>query len=205
MTMLEDCWSKLFHDYSYKSDDISWGKERISFQIKALLKNADMIVHEADRLSTSKILRDCRDNYVNLNKIKLFLQKYWPPYSLATNLKRECETIATILKVSKLKIEDLDVIISKQTAIGRGAKLLNLSPHGAVIQSLFDDNHVIFKKYIQKKIDPSKKRSTILIVDEIEIPDDVILGCDTNGQKIEYYKNCTQYVATKSGKTNSKK
>lgn len=191
-TMLEYCWCKLFHDYSYKSTDINWGKERISFQIKALLKNADMIIHEADKLSASKMLKDCQDDYIKLNKVKNFLQKHWPPHCLANNLKRECETVVSILRASDMKLEELETIIEKQNSLGRGAKLLNLSPQGAIIQSLFDENHTKFKKYIQKKIDKTKNKKLILIVDEIEVPEDVFLDEDTYGQRIQYYRNCAE-------------
>lgn len=193
VTLLEFCWSKLFHDYSYKSSDISWGKERISFQIKALLKNADMIIHEADKLCGSKILKDCQDNYIQINKIKSFLLKHWDVSCLAKNLKRECESINTILKVSKIELNVLENIINKQTSVNRGASLINLSPHGAIIQSLLDVRHQGFIEYIQKKIDHTRSGKMILIVDEIEVPNDIILNQNTYGQRIQYYKNCAKY------------
>lgn len=198
VTLLEFCWSKLFHDYSYKSSDISWGKERISFQIKALLKNADMIIHEADKLSSSKILKDCQDNYIQINKIKSFLLKYWDASCLAKNLKRECESINTILKVSQMDLDALESIIRTQTSVNRGASLVNLSPYGAIIQSLLDVKHQKFIDYIQKKIDHTRSGKTILIVDEVEIPENIILNQNTLGQKIQYYKNCAKYSLKKT-------
>ena len=152
VTLLEYSWSQLFHDYSYKSDDINWNKERISFQIKALLKNADMIVYEADKLSNSKFLKDQQDAYRNLNGIKDFLYRYWPRHCLANNLKRECESVSTILNVSNIKLEELETILCRQNALQRGANLINLSPHSAIIQSLLDVHHSKFKKYIQEEV-----------------------------------------------------
>lgn len=204
VTELEYCWIKLFHDYSYKSTDIDWNKERISFQIKALLKNADMIIYEADKLAKSKILKDYQDDYTKLNKIKSFLLKYWEPHCLANNLKRECKTIETIMGCAQITLDELERIVKKYTDKGRGANLINLSPHGAIIQTLLDENHQEFKKYIQKKIDMTKNKK-ILIVDEIELPEDVVLTSNSNGQKIKYYKNCTCYVATKTDKTKTEK
>lgn len=192
VTLLEYSWSKLFHDYSYKSDDINWNKERISFQIKALLKNADMIVYEADKLSNSKFLKDQQDAYKHLNEIKDFLCRYWPRYCLANNLKRECESVSTILKVSKIELEKLEEILCRQNALQRGANLINLSPHSAIIQSLLDENHSRFKDYIQEEIKDNNKDKTILIVDEIELPEDIVLNEKTKGQRICYYKNCTK-------------
>lgn len=133
------------------------------------------------------------DNYIQINKIKSFLLKHWDVSCLAKNLKRECESINTILKVSKIELNVLENIINKQTLVNRGASLINLSPHGAIIQSLLDVRHQGFIEYIQKKIDHTRSGKMILIVDEIEVPDDIILNQNTYGQRIQYYKNCAKY------------
>ena len=124
-----------------------------------------------------------------MNKIKAFLQKYWQSHYLANNLKRECETISTILDLSKISLDELNEVIEKHTRLGRGANLLNLSPHGAIIQSLFDDNNEKFKNFVQKKINSSNSKKTILIVDEIDVPSDVLLSDKTYGSSHRAWRN----------------
>ena len=172
LTMLERAWSTIFHEYSYKSNDIEWAKERLSFQVKTLLKNADLIIHESDKLSGSDFLKENSGNYQDLLNIKEFLLDYWAEKDLSpNNIKRQCGAIRELLKFLEITLEDLNVIIKSETGKGKGAKTVNLSPYSAIIQAFFDINDANFMKKIKQN--PSKKTKwyKILLVDEIELPD----------------------------------
>lgn len=189
VTLLEKAWTTIFHDYSYKTSDINWMKERLSYQIKTLLKNADMMIHEADNLSESSYIKDNSDTYEDLNNLKNILQKYWKSDFLsANNLKRQCEALQNLLKITKITIKELDNIIKQETSKGKGAKLLNLSPYSSIIQALFDTNNQKFLNNTKKK-----QKNFILIVNEVELPTTFDIRIHKALKKIEDLKNLTKY------------
>jgi ppGpp synthetase/RelA/SpoT-type nucleotidyltranferase len=55
-TFLQHAWSIATHDLVYKTDDVSWSKERIAYQTKAMLEHAEVSIQEAERLSDSGAL-----------------------------------------------------------------------------------------------------------------------------------------------------
>ncbi len=55
-TFLQHAWSVATHDLVYKTDEKNWAKERIAFQIKAMLEHAETSIREADALAKSDIL-----------------------------------------------------------------------------------------------------------------------------------------------------
>lgn len=191
VTLLEKAWSKIFHNYSYKTNDINWTKERLSYQIKTLLKNADMMIHEADSLSESSYIKDNCDNYDALKKIKNILQKYWEPDFLSNNnMKRQCEALYNIVKVTQITIEELDNLINQETLRGKGAKLLNLSPYSSIIQALLDTQN---KKFLDNTKKINKHLPFILIIDEIELPLFFDIKKHKALKKISDLKNLTQH------------
>lgn len=188
VTLLEKAWSSIFHDYSYKTNDINWMKERLSYQIKTLLKNADMMIHEADMLSESSYIKDNCDTYEVLNNIKNILQKYWKEDFLScNNLKRQCESIQNLLKITQIDIDELDNLIKQETLKGKGAKLLNLSPYSSVVQALFDTKNQKFLNNTKKN-----KKSFILVVDEIEVPSSFNFNEHKSLKKIGDLRNLTK-------------
>ena len=55
-TFLQHAWSIATHDLVYKSDDADWSKERIAFQIRAMLEHAEVSIQQADSLAQSAII-----------------------------------------------------------------------------------------------------------------------------------------------------
>ena len=54
-TILQHAWSIATHDLIYKTDTVSWPKERIAFQVKAMLEHAEIAIAEkAERLAEFK-------------------------------------------------------------------------------------------------------------------------------------------------------
>src|SRR5207247_360952 len=45
-TFLQHAWSIATHDLLYKADDANWNKERIAYQIKAMLEHAEISIQE---------------------------------------------------------------------------------------------------------------------------------------------------------------
>jgi ppGpp synthetase/RelA/SpoT-type nucleotidyltranferase len=50
-TILQHAWSTATHDLIYKTDTVSWPRERIAYQVKAMLEHAEVAIAEANRIS----------------------------------------------------------------------------------------------------------------------------------------------------------
>jgi ppGpp synthetase/RelA/SpoT-type nucleotidyltranferase len=194
-TLLEYSWSHIFHDISYKTDDINWSKERLSHQVQALLKNADLLVHETNSLSKSKFLTDNSDysEYKKLKQIKSILELCWRKNDFtSSNIKRQCISIHNLLDFIGYSIDKLKELIVTATNNGRGGKLLNLSPFNAIIQTILDTDKVVFQR------DPSKYKNGkyyIFLIDEIELPSDFGIANYPVFKKIsEVYRKYTDTV-----------
>ena len=55
-TFLQHAWGIATHDLIYKTDDVSWSRQRIAYQIKAMLEHAEMSIQEAGRLAEAVAL-----------------------------------------------------------------------------------------------------------------------------------------------------
>ena len=48
-TFLQHAWSIATHDLIYKTDSVSWPKERIAFQVRAMLEHVEISITEAEQ------------------------------------------------------------------------------------------------------------------------------------------------------------
>jgi len=145
-TFLQHAWSIATHDLIYKSEKVSWSKERVAFQVKAMLEQAEISISGADSLSDLPEL--AKNNYESnvLNEIKVFLLDTFPRESLPFDLLRLCRIINDILNTFKIELIHLRRIVDAETKANRGAKTLDLSPYGIIIQSMINQEKDMFQK-----------------------------------------------------------
>jgi len=136
-TFLEHAWSITTHDLIYKSEDISWSKERVAFQVKALLELVETSINRVDILSRSPELAKQNLKTLTLNKIRDFLMAAFPPESLPDDLLRLCNNIRNLLEYFHLSWEKIVEMLEKETARGRGAETLDLSRTQSSFKQLF--------------------------------------------------------------------
>ncbi len=180
-TFLQHAWIIATHDLIYKSDNISWAKERIAYQIKAMLEHAEISIHEAEKLATSPEL-DKLDKYTDRRlKIIKLVKESWSQVDLPGNVVLLADTIITLMKSVEIDEVTLRKILLDETKKGRGTKTLNLSPYGIVLQSLINRKPEKLLKYLSS--DSGNFR--ILIPQEIELPDNVGRGSLRNAIFVE--------------------
>ena len=76
-TILQHAWGIASHDLIYKTDNVSWSKARIAFQVKAMLEHAEIAIAEVECLADSPaISKEDRDT-VNTLKIIHALRSFW--------------------------------------------------------------------------------------------------------------------------------
>jgi ppGpp synthetase/RelA/SpoT-type nucleotidyltranferase len=145
-TFLQHAWSIATHDLIYKSDAVSWSKERVAFQIKAMLEQAEISISGADALSKLPELAKQNSESKTLNEAKTFLISVFPAESLPFDLLRLSTIVNDLLKAFEISLPILKEIIEAENALHRGVKTLNLSPYGIIIQSIINQKPAFVEK-----------------------------------------------------------
>ncbi len=158
-TFLQHAWGLATHDLIYKADEINWPKERIAFQIKAMLEQAEVTISGVNNLIS--LPEVSKDNYetAEQKKILKFYQDFFPKDELPKDIVRLCKNTKELLSVLNLKVTDLKNILTSENAAGRGTNLKNLSPFLLIIQSIIYQRQAVLEEYIN---DVPKKFKIIL-------------------------------------------
>ncbi len=165
-TILQHAWSIATHDLIYKTDTVSWPKERIAFQIKAMLEHAEIAIAEAERLADSSGVAKKNQRTADILKILEQISAIWPQDTLPRNRKRLAESIIDLLRAGDVETSQFKEIIESEK---RRVGLLpnNLSQYSFTLQALFYSSTVGFQlKFSRKSV-----RTTIVLQDGMEVPD----------------------------------
>ncbi|MGD0857555.1 MAG: hypothetical protein ABSA18_17430 [Dehalococcoidia bacterium] len=165
-TYLQHAWSIATHDLIYKSDEKNWSKERIAFQIKAMLEHADASILEVDRLSQSPCMNKTNKITEQISKIIEFIHLLWPSNMLPQDVKRLAENVNNLIMNIGIDLDELKRIIELETSLKRGINILNLSPYETIVQSLL---YQVPEK-IESFIYIENRKFKIYLCRELDIP-----------------------------------
>jgi len=165
-TFLAHAWAIATHDLTYKTDEKSWAKERIAFQVKAMLEHAEISIQEARKLAKSSSLRKTDKLSVRISEIIKLLDDLWPPASLPSDKKRLAENIDKLISHVGIDLDGLHNILVQETKLGRGTQILNLSPYTTVVQSLLNQEPSKLTRYLKR----SKQEFRVYIPKEMILP-----------------------------------
>ena len=165
-TFLQHAWAIATHDLMYKSDEVDWSKQRIAYQVKAMLEHAEVSIQEAKKLATSSVLakEDRRTNTLKAG-IKL-LKTQWSQDELPSDVQRLAKNIINLLELLHLNVVHLEAILNARKAHRGGFHPLNLSPYGTVVQYLFEAE----RDRMQQLLTDDRNQARVLIPSEIELP-----------------------------------
>jgi ppGpp synthetase/RelA/SpoT-type nucleotidyltranferase len=164
-TILQHAWSIATHDLIYKTDTVSWPKERIAYQVKAMLEHAEIAISEATRLADSPGVAKKNDRTTDILRLIEQIEQVWPGEALPANRKRLAENVLDVLKAADLQPDRLiDLIDAERRRIGILPS--NLSPYSFVVQALLNSTVADFRaKFSRRNI-----RTVIVIQDGMEVP-----------------------------------
>jgi len=168
-TYLQHAWSIATHDLIYKSDQKIWAKERIAFQVKAMLEHAEIVIQEADKVSKLDALNKSNDITKNVNQIIAIINEAWASGALPSDKTRLANTVANILYHAEISASRLADILRQE----KNEKMdlpSNLSPYGTIIQVLLKYETEKIKTFLYKS-NKKHRKDRILLYPEIEIPD----------------------------------
>lgn len=163
-TIMSHAWGKATHDIVYKSNEFSWGKSRVAYQIKAILEQAEFAISQIGK--TEDGYYPASDEFEQKNGIIEWLEAHWPQ-RLPADVKRLADMIFTMCAELNISVDNLKQYLETDTRDGKGSNLLNLSPFLAIQQTLF--NHCPRQFQRLKK----NSRISFVDVDSLDIPPEI--------------------------------
>jgi len=164
-TFLQHAWGIATHDLTYKTDAISWAKARVAHQVRAMLEHAELTIEQVDSLTESSIVAKENDEYASISKMIDLLKELWRKERLPRDLVRLARNANTAISVLNIPFEALVRELKAETISGKGANLENLSPYGAIMQTILD-------KFPQRIVDfrPRPRTRQVPISSQVEVP-----------------------------------
>lgn len=168
-TFLQHAWTIATHDLIYKSDKINWAKERVAYQVKASLEQAEITISGIEELSKLSELDKENKEVKKINQLISIILAHWEEEDLPSDRRRLAQNILGFIDVIGISIKDLNEILKSETAAKRGTLIRDLSPYLIVVQSIFNTHPDKIIGYLQNK--ENKNKQKILITSEMTIPE----------------------------------
>lgn len=168
-TFLLHAWAIATHDLTYKTDGVRWGKERVAFQIRAMLEHAEISIKEVEKLSASASLQRSSARMDELQDMIRFLRGTWEPASLPRNIKSLAESVQQVCDLAQISMEELRQALEADIARGQGLRSVNLSPYGIIIQALL--NHQ--QKKVLDLLRSDREGKKVFLPSEVMLPEGV--------------------------------
>ncbi|MGO9200034.1 MAG: hypothetical protein ACLQM8_05780 [Limisphaerales bacterium] len=166
-TFLQHAWGIATHDMIYKTDEANWGSSRVAFQVKAMLENAELSISEAKRLASCTLL-DRTDKQTEILAITIEdLKARWTePGTLPHNIHGLAKNLLDLTRTLRISLEELWQTLDTATAAGRGARMLDYSPYGAILDALVAER----RERLFKPLTHEKNERYLFVPSEIELP-----------------------------------
>lgn len=174
-TFLQHAWALSTHDLVYKSENISWSKHRVAYQVKAMLENIELSISSAEALSCNDMINKEDKRFKKLGKIVALIESKWNEESLPVDKKRLAENIYECIDKLKISLPDLKALIDDT---GCNA-LKSISPYQSILMAIINQRIDIFERGNPKKL-------KLLISEELEelLDKDKALFLNDNGYVI---------------------
>lgn len=163
-TFLQHAWAIATHDLVYKGDGVSWAKERIAFQVKAMLEHAELSIDRSEQLREAASIAMETEETSRLTALIRFLSERWPGDRLPKDKTRLARTVDSLLVALGLNLSAVAQCLATEEAKGGGPKMLHLSPYGAILNAILLHHRNAVATYSRK----NKKRHRIFVSPEIE-------------------------------------
>lgn len=163
-TFLQHAWTIATHDLIYKSAEINWGKERIAYQVKAALEQAEVAISGVETLSKVSELSKETKEVKKINRVLKLLYKHFNSEDLPNDKRRLAQNIIGLLALLKTDLSTFDSLLLADTKAGKGTSLRNLSPYMIIVQSIYNQRPDILEDFFHSK---DKERAKLLLTPEL--------------------------------------
>lgn len=181
-TYLQHAWVIATHDLAYKANNISWARQRIAFQAKAMLESVESTISSSEVIAAHSVAINKENSETEkLKAIVKLLQDNWNVSELPDDIIRLSRVIMDFCDSTKVSLESIREALKQETKSKRGVNLTNLSPYQVIVQSLLNTEEPELRKFLTSR---KKNRFRVLLTSEIQIPagypsiaDDKIIRC----------------------------
>jgi hypothetical protein len=168
-TFLQHAWGIATRDLIYKGDQISWGKARVAYQVKAMLEHAEVSIAEVNAYANSEALALNDDDTRKRNHVLDWLRNRWSPEQLPEDRRRLVDMILQISRGLQLSVDDIIAVVERDTGEGSGINLRNLSPYGIVLHAIFTYRRNAVHRFLRDRSPRQKLR--LFLTEEMELGD----------------------------------
>lgn len=168
-TFLQHAWTIATHDLIYKSDKINWAKERVAYQVKATLEQAEVTISGIEELSKLTELAKENKEVKKVNQLIATILNHWKEEDLPSDKRRLAQNILGFIEAIGITIQELNEILKSERVARRGTLIRDLSPYLTVVQSIFNTQPDKIISYLQNH--QNRNRQKILITKEINTPE----------------------------------
>ncbi len=140
----------------YKTDILTWQKERTASEIRANLELLDLLLGDFPKIAAMQEEREYK-LYQNRNKIINLLKNVWSAEKLPKDLRRVSIIIEDYLKLAKTTVEDLSNWLNQHTDI---VNAVSITPCQIILIVLFLEKSAFLKNV-------RRQNRRLLITDEM--------------------------------------
>ncbi|WP_285446024.1 hypothetical protein [Xanthomonas sp. fls2-241-TYG-148] len=164
-TFLQHAWAIATHDLVYKADSVSWPLERVSFQVKAMLEHAELVIAEAPKISDSSFLKKVDSATERTSKVIGVVARHWEPGQLPKDVRRVAANFCALLESLQIEVDELEKILDKGKQ-GREGHSLDSSPYETLLIYLLRQRGELVRNYVSGK--PDKRQVYVMMARPIE-------------------------------------
>ncbi len=175
-TIFSYSWSKATHGLIYKAKDISWAKERVAYQVKAMIEQSEYAIANIE--STKTDFFPTHSKFSSLQQIATLLKTKWTPALLPGDLKRCAENVLKLADLFGIDAKSASEILDDAFSTEFLENHRNLSPFYASLVAF----EPTARGVASKKKDPRNKLS-LLLIDELNdyLPEQFLDDLTKNG------------------------
>ncbi|GIG29537.1 hypothetical protein [Cellulomonas marina] len=153
-TFLQHAWTVATHDLVYKSDQRDWRRERVAYQIKANLEQAEVVIGAIEGLAASAVLPAENPAIDEINLIIAVLSEEWSGTALPRDVRRLAESIQVLLTVVESggdtdKARLLKELLVRGRERSAGAHSLDWSPYRSVLNYVAHEHEAKLRKRVR--------------------------------------------------------
>lgn len=164
-TFLLHAWAMATHDLTYKADDVSWGRERLAAQVRAMLEQAEITIQGASALSALGSLARENDETKTLRKVIEVAKATWEEDHLPADVRRLASNILAVLRATDITVDRWSELLAQECA--RGPLPLSENPYQVTIRLLIQHERRAIERFAGKM----GKVPKIVIYRSAETPD----------------------------------
>jgi ppGpp synthetase/RelA/SpoT-type nucleotidyltranferase len=164
-TFLFHAWAIATHDLIYKADHVSWGRERIAFQVRAMLEHTEITIQRADQLADIEALNKKDRRTEELLAIIAELRARWSAPQLPSDVRRLAENIRGVLGLVRVSQDRWRALLDSESE--KGPLPLDENPYQVTVRLLFENEGEKMKEYIENP----QGRARVVVYETVPVPE----------------------------------